>query len=59
MTSDGVLQRFLKDKQAVAHHAGRLVRELKRNLKGNHDYDPLPGLFERVLSQKRNSLGKI
>ena len=39
--------------------AGRLVRELKRNLKGNHDYDFLLCLFGRVLSQKRNSPGKI
>ena len=35
--------------------AGRLVRELKRNLGENHDYDSLILLFERVLSQKRNS----
>ena len=39
--------------------AGRLVRELKRNLAGNHDYDSLLGLFERVLSQKRYSQEKI
>ena len=28
--------------------AGRLVRELRRNLKENHDYDELPGLFETI-----------
>ena len=28
--------------------AGRLVRELRRNLKENHDYDKLPGLFETI-----------
>ena len=39
--------------------AGRLARELRRNLKGKHDYDSLLDLFERVLSQKRNSPGKI
>ena len=39
--------------------AGRLVRELKRNLKENHDYDKLIRLFDTVLSQKRNSRKKI
>ena len=39
--------------------AGRLVRELKRNLKENHDYDKLLELFETVLSQRRNSRKKI
>ena len=39
--------------------AGRLVRELKRNLKGNHDCDKLLEIFETVLSQRRNSRKKI
>lgn len=39
--------------------AGRLVRELKRNLGDNHDYDKLLGIFEAILSQKRNSRKKI
>ena len=39
--------------------AGRFVRELKRNIKGNHDYDQLLELFETILSQKRNSRKKI
>ena len=39
--------------------AGRLVRELKRNLKENHDYDKQLDLFETVLSQRRNSRKKI
>ena len=49
----------LKADRRLCTIAGRLVRELKRNLKGEHDYDSLLGLFERVLPQKRNSLGKI
>ena len=39
--------------------AGRLVRELKRNLGGNHDYEDLIRLFEGVLSQKHHSPDKI
>ncbi len=39
--------------------AGRLLRELRRNLQENHTYDKLLDLFERVLSQKRNSANKI
>ena len=49
----------LKADRCLRTIAGRLVRELRRNLKGNHDYDSLLDLFERVLSQKRNSPGKI
>ena len=36
-----------------------MVRELKRNLKKNHDYDKLLQLFETILSQRRNSRKKI
>lgn len=39
--------------------AGRLVRELKRNLGDNHAYDKLLKIFEAVISQKRNSKKKI
>lgn len=39
--------------------AGRLVRELKRNLKENHNYDKLLELFETILFQRRNSRKKI
>lgn len=39
--------------------AGRLVRELKRNLKENHNYDKLLELFETILSQRSNSRKKI
>ena len=49
----------LKADRRLRTIAGRLVRELRRNLKGKHDYDSLLDLFERVLSQKRNSPGKI
>lgn len=49
----------LKADRRLRTIAGRLVRELRRNLNGNHDYDSLLELFERVLSQKRNSPGKI
>ena len=49
----------LKADRCLRTIAGRLVRELRRNLKGNHDYDSLLDLFERVLSQERNSPGKI
>lgn len=49
----------LKANKRLRTIAGRLVRELRRNLKDNHDYDSLLSLFERVLSQKRNTPGKI
>lgn len=49
----------LKADRKLRTIAGRLVRELKRNLRGNHDYDRLLELFEQVLSQKRNSKEKI
>lgn len=39
--------------------AGRLVMELQRNLKENHDYDKLLELFETILSQRRNSRKKV
>lgn len=39
--------------------AGRLVRELKRNLKDNTKYDELITLFQQILSQNRNSKHKI
>ena len=49
----------LKADRKLRTIAGRLVRELKRNLKDNHDYDSWISLFEQVLSQKRSSPGKI
>lgn len=39
--------------------AGRLLRELKRNLPENHDYGSLIGIFETVLSQRCESRKKI
>lgn len=39
--------------------AGRLVRELKRNLGDNRGYDELLSIFEKILLQRRNSSHKI
>ena len=33
--------------------AGRVVREQRRNFKGNYDYDKLLGIFETILFQRR------
>ena len=52
-------QKALKADRRLRTIAGRLVRELKRNLKENHDYDKQLDLFENVLSQRRNSRKKI
>ena len=52
-------KKALKADRRLRTIAGRLVRELRRNLKGNHDYDRLLGLFETILSQRRNSRKKI
>ena len=49
----------LKADRKLRTIAGRLVRELKRNLGDNHDYDKLLKIFEAVISQKRNSQKKI
>ena len=39
--------------------AGRLVRELERNLGENRQYDELLSIFKKILSQRRNSSHKI
>ena len=39
--------------------AGRLVRELERNLGSIHEYDKLIETFKSILSQKRKSPNKI
>lgn len=49
----------LKADRRLRTIAGKLVRELKRNLTGMHDYDSLISLFERVLSQRRNTKDKV
>lgn len=52
-------KKALKADKQLRTIGGRLLRELKRNLKDNHDYDELLEIFERILSQKRNSREKI
>lgn len=52
-------KRALRADRRLRTIAGRLVRELKRNLKENHDYDKLLELFESILCQRRNSRKKI
>lgn len=49
----------LKADRRLRTIAVRLVRELKRNLGDNHDYDALLDLFEKVLAQHRYSSHKI
>lgn len=49
----------LKADRKLRTIAGILVRELKRNLRDNHDYDRLLEIFEAILSQKHNSRNKI
>ncbi len=39
--------------------AGRLLRELQRNLKGDHSYDEQINIFVRVINQKKNDKKKI
>ncbi|WP_455585075.1 IS5 family transposase [Bacteroides sp.] len=39
--------------------AGRLVRELERNLGENRQYDELLAIFKKILLQRRNSAHKI
>lgn len=53
------MKKALKADRRLRTIAGILVRELKRNLKGNYDYDKLLGIFENILSQRRNSRKKI
>lgn len=49
----------LKADRKLRTIAGRLVREFKRNLGDNHDYDRSLEIFEAILSQKHNSRNKI
>ena len=39
--------------------AGRLLRELQRNLNGNHSYDEQISIFIKVVNQKKNDKDKI
>lgn len=52
-------KKALKADKRLRTIAGRLVRELKRNLGENNGYDELLSLFEKVLLQRRNSSNKI
>lgn len=52
-------KKALKADRRLRTIAGRLVRELKRNLNGNHAYDRLLELFGKILAQRRNSKNKI
>ena len=52
-------KKALKADKRLRTIAGRLVRELKRNLKENRAYDDLLSIFEKILLQRRNSSHKI
>ncbi|WP_329903943.1 IS5 family transposase [Porphyromonas pogonae] len=52
-------KKALKADKRLRTITGRLVRELKRNLGSNREYDKLISLFERILLQRRNSTQKI
>lgn len=52
-------KKALKADKKLRTIAGRLVRELKRNLGDNGKYDELISIFEKILSQKRESAKKI
>lgn len=52
-------KKALKADRYLRTIAGRLVREVRRNLKENLTYDRQLELFEAILSQRRNSRKKI
>jgi IS5 family transposase len=52
-------QKALRADKKLRTIAGRLVRELERNLGNIHDYDKLIETFKTILSQKRTSPNKI
>ena len=52
-------KKALKADKRLRTIAGRLVRELKRNLGEDRSYDELLSLFEKILLQRRNSPHKI
>lgn len=52
-------KKALKADKRLRTIAGRLVKELKRNLGENRAYDDLLSLFEKILLQRCNSSHKI
>ncbi len=52
-------KKALKADKRLRIIAGRLVREVKRNLGDNNPYDELLSVFEKMLLQCRNSSHKI
>jgi len=52
-------RKALKADRKLRTIAGRLVRELRRNLSEKNDWEKKLELFEKVLSQRRNSPNKI
>ena len=52
-------RKALKADKRLRTIAGRLVRELERNLGENRQYDGLLSIFKKILSQGRNSSHKI
>lgn len=52
-------RKALKADKRLHTITGRLVRELKRNLGDNHQYDELLSIFNAILLQRRNSSHKI
>lgn len=52
-------KKALKADKRLRTIAGRLVRELRRNLGDCHDYDKLLKIFDAILSQSRYSKDKI
>lgn len=52
-------KKALKADRRLRTIAGRLVRELKRNLAENRQYEELLSIFEKILSQHRHSTQKI
>lgn len=52
-------KKSLKADRKLRTIAGRLVRELKRNLQGDHSYGNIISLFEKILSQRKGTSHKI
>ena len=52
-------KKALKADRKLRTIAGRLVRELKRNLGDGHPYGNLMSLFEKILSQRKGTSNKV